>query len=75
MARIAALPGTGSRARGEGEGHGKRRGDRRRRDPDGERVGDGGAVERPTQYLGVVGEGQRSPSASSTLAPNTLNSG
>ena len=42
----------------EGEGHGERRRDHRRGQPDAQRVEDGGAIERPAQHLGVVGQGQ-----------------
>ena len=52
------LAGDGQASEGEGEGHGQRRGDRRRRQPDAQRVQDGGAIERPAQHLGVVGQGQ-----------------
>ncbi len=42
----------------EGEGHGECRRDHRCREPDAQRVQDGGAIERPAQHLGVVGQGQ-----------------
>ena len=50
------LAGDGHAGQREGEGHGEQRGDRCRREPDPQRVQDGGAVERPAEHFRVVGQ-------------------